>query len=74
MKSSEDFASGRAEVSMLEVARFSFLNETKMSCVGTLGFSSLRRVLAMVSNIASIFAITSAFADCWDDAIGECGL
>ena len=40
-----------------------------MSFVGTHGFSSLERLSAMFSNIASIFAIASAFADGWDGAI-----
>ena len=40
-----------------------------MSFEGTHGFSSLKRLSAMFSNTASIFAIISAFADGWDDAI-----
>ena len=42
----------------------------KISFRGTYGVSSLMRLSAMFSNIASIFAITSTFADRWDDAMG----
>lgn len=72
MKSSEVSASGRAEVSLLDVARFFFFNGMKMSCRGTYGFASLRRVSTIFSIIASIFAMTSEFADRWDDAIRGC--
>ena len=41
-----------------------------MSFEGTYGFSSPRRLSAMFSNTASIFAITSAFEDGWDEFIG----
>ena len=41
-----------------------------MSFEGTYGFSSLRRLSAMFSNTASIFAITSVFEDGWDEFIG----
>ena len=42
-----------------------------MSFVGTRGFSSVERLSAMFSKTASIFAIASAFADGWGDAIED---
>ena len=70
MKLSEDSALRRLGVSPLGAICFLYLNGMKMSFKGTHGFSSLRRLSAIFSNTASIFAITSEFAGRWGDAIG----
>lgn len=62
MKSSEAPASERRGVRLSGVVCFLYLNGMKMSFKGTHGFSSLRRLSAMFSNTASIFAMTSALA------------
>ena len=70
MKCSGGLTFERLDASPLgAVVRFLDLNSMKMSFTGTYGFSSSRRVSAMFSNTASIFAITSAFADAREDAI-----
>lgn len=71
LNSSGASALGRLGVSPSDVACFLYRNGMKMSFEGTHGFSSLERLSAMFSNTASIFAIASAFAEGWDDAIED---
>lgn len=73
LKSSAGSALERLGVFWSDGARFLYLIGMKMSFEGTHGFSSLERLSAMFSNTASIFAITSAFADGWDDDIRNSG-
>ena len=70
MRSSEGSASNRLGVSPFEGVCFLYFKGMKRSFEGRYGFSSLRRLSAMFSNIASIFAVTSALAGRRDDAIG----
>ena len=69
MKSSGDSAWYRLDASPLGDVCFLYLKGMKMSFKGTRGFNSLRRLSAMFSKIASIFAMTSALAGRWFDAI-----
>lgn len=71
LKSSAASALERLRISRSDVACFLYRNGMKMSFEGTHGFSSLERLSAMFSNTASIFAIASAFAEEWDDAIED---
>ena len=74
MKPFEGSASNRLGALPFSGVCFLFLKGMKISFTGTYGFSSLRRLSAMFSNIASIFAMTSAFACRWYDAIGASDL
>ena len=64
MKLSEGSVSNRLGVSPLGAQGkcLLYLKGMDISFRGAYGFSSLKRLSAMFSNIASIFAMTSAFA------------